>query len=445
MVSRTSRTLLVLATLAITLFLLVELPRRRAEDRARDESDRLARFDPSVVDGVTIVRESDSLSFAMRDSHWELTAPVADWAEPSAVLSLIDAIHSGAVARNLGPSDDDRRFHLDAPDARIVMTAAADTVFRMDLGGYTVDLSWVYARAGSRDVMLVPTNIHRLATRPLAEYRNQRVVIFDRAVVASFRLRHEGADMRWWRDRAGGWFTVSGRDTIAGDSVAVESVLRRLRGLRVGSFVAPQDTAGVFSRPGATVTLFKNDGAPPVTLRFAPRVTGAFWARDDANPRVVSVEGEVAGLLAETTTTLRDRRLVEFAPENATRIEYASPDTSGALVRAGARWAHPNPALGAIDPARAAAFVRELRYLRWSAPLPVAEGVPAGTAPFSLVVYGRGDTILASVRAWPRPGDDGTWIVQNPARREFRVVDAASLTTLDRAFRAVGSQRPAAR
>jgi hypothetical protein len=437
MLSRTSRFLLVAAALAVAAFVLVELPRRRAEDRAAREGSRLADLDPARVDAVTIERPADTLSFALRATHWEMTAPVADLAEPSSVLSLLHAIETATAGRRLGPALNGSRFGLDPPAASIALAAAADTLLRLELGGYTVDRAWVYGRVASGEVLLVPTDLLRASTLPADEYRNRHVVVFDRAVVREFRVRAAGASMRWTRGRAPAWFTVLGRDTVPGDSVAVEAMLRRLRGLRVRAFAAAADTAGAFRDPAGVVALVKAGDAPTVTLRFARRPDGAWWARNDAETRVVEVEGGVDDLLAQTTTSLRDRRLLHFSPAQSSRIEFASPDTAGVLVRAGGAWARANPALGPVDAERAADFIRALRALQWVEVAPPGERVPPVRPAFSLVVYGSGDTIIAELRAWPRPHEPARWVAPGPSPAAPRLVDAASLARLTDLFRRI--------
>jgi hypothetical protein len=248
--------------------------------------------------------------------------------------------------------------------------------------------------------------------------------------------------MNWVRAGVG-WSTVVGADTVAGDSVAVESMLRRLRGMRVGAFVAAADTARAFERPAGILTLIKSNGTPPVTVRFARR-DSVFWARNDGETRVVEVEGDVDGLLAQTVTTLRDRRLLPFAPARATRIEIAASDTSGVLVYAGGAWAHPNPALGPVEPARVADFFRAMRVLQWTELAPAGEPVPSGHPGFSLVVYGSGGTILSEFEAWPRPSGSGAWIARAPSAGGLCLVDPASLARLADLFRSLRS-RPATR
>jgi hypothetical protein len=437
MLSRTSRILLLAALLAAGLYLL--LGRGGGDDVDGDAVLRPAGFDPSRLDGMVIERPGDTLRFELRGASWDLAAPVDDVAEQSAVASLLGAFATARISRNLGATGDGGVYGLEPPAARVVMTAGADTVARFDLGGYTADRAQVYGRAGgSSDVLLLPTALLRAASLPVDDYRNPRVASFDLGVAHAYRLQTTRGRVEWTRGRGQAWFTLAGADTIAGDSVAVEAVLRRARGLRVTAFIAPADTAGVFARADGALTIFRSDGTPPLTVRFARRPGGTFWARCDHETRVVAAEGDVPGILDQTLATLRDRRLVQFPPARAARIEITTPDTSGVLVRAGGVWAHPNPALGAIDGARAAALIRELRSLQWVEMAPPGEPLPSTPPTFSLVIAGEGGTILEETRAWRRaPGTP--WLATSRSTPGACLVDAAAIESVAATLRRVRS------
>lgn len=398
--SRTTRILFAAALLAVAAFALLELPRRRAQDRAAGEDAPLFQFEPATIDGIRILRRGDELAFAMRDSHWEMTAPLHELAEPSNVAALLQALHTASVERNLGEDDDAKndRFGLRAPSATIWLAAARDTVARLELGDYTIDRAFVYARRGDHNVVLVPTDLLRASTLPVDQYRNRRIVNFDRSVVRSFDLRTPQGRSRWTRSPGGGWFTTVARDTVVGDSVAVEGILRTLRGLRVARFLAAPDTAGALDDADVVVTLHKTPPAPPVTIRLRCAHGVPCRARCDDEVRVSELDSDVDAVLSAGIDNLRDRHLLNFAPEHAGRIEISTPDTSAVLVRAGERWALPNPALGAIDPARAADLVRALRALRWTRVVDRPTTTNLSHNSVAVIVYARDGSILDGMR-----------------------------------------------
>ena len=425
MLSRTSRILLIVAVLAGVGYLLVGRPSR---EPGEGDDDRLAVFDNALVDAVVMQRDSQMLRFVRQDSLWRMTAPVLDAAEQSTVASLLDALEHAAIARNLGATNDLAPFGLDRPAVQIALLANTDTLLSVRLGKRTVDEAWCYAlRGSSRDLLLVPTNIARAASLPVNAYRNQRVLDFQLRDIGAFSLRTRNQHTVWTR-RTRGWYALASGDTVAGDSVAVESVLRRLRGLRVAAFVADPDTAR--DEIAGTLTLRTHDGARFATVRFS-RGTDAWKASVDRDARTLVLNDDIEDLLAHSTTELRDRRLLQFSPPDAQRIEFHSPSASGDLVRTGGRWAFPNPAMGPVDPDRAADLVRSLRSLKWSRPW---ERPPAGrdAAPpdgqdgrFHILILAADDRILDELKASSLPGggmwyvtsrsSPGPWIIEHDA------------------------------
>jgi hypothetical protein len=370
------------------------------------------------------------VTLELRGTHWEVIEPVHDAAEYSRVATLIDAIQRAEVERNLGPTDDAQRFGLHPARAVVTLTASGDTLAHLELGTYTVDGAFVYARRSDGDVVLVPPAILSAANLPAAEYRDQHLVRVDLDYVMAITVRRQSHPTTHWARRAQGeWFTVVDGDTVAGDSVEVPTYLRRFTGMRVRSFVDPGDTARAFSAPAGSVTLHKQAPSPPVTIRFVARPDSSYWARIDRNPRVVDVQGDVPSALDASVAALRDRRLLQFWPPRATRIQVVTPDTSAVLVRAGDTWALPNPALGRLDARATADFIRALRALRYRRVVAgsVREVEPAA---FTLVIGAEGDTILDELRARPRPGSDPVWIVTSRSSRTLAELPAQELHAL---------------
>ncbi len=402
--SRSSRILALAALAAVAFYALVERPRNRARDRAATEAARLTSRDLSGVDHVILARPGSTVDLAIRGTHWEMLGPVHDNAEASSVAQVISTIHTATVMRDLGPATDLSRYGLDPPDAAVTLIESPDTLLRVDVGSFSVDRSAVYARRPDGHVLLISADVRHTTTLAVEDYRNRRVATFDLSVVRAYTLQTPAERMRWQRGPGGGWFTVAGGDTVRGDSVAVPAVLHRLRGMRVLGFVADSDTAGAFDDPLATLRIERTEG-PPLTVRFARGPAATYRARVDGEDRVVEVDDDAATIASRTLSTLRDRRLLHFAPLSAVRIALVAPDTSCAIVRAGDHWALPNPALGSIDPQRAADFVRSLLALQYRARLPAGSAKEDEANAFSLVVYASGDTILDELHvAPPRPG-----------------------------------------
>lgn len=443
-ISRTSRVLFFVAAAAVAAFVLLELPRRREAERAADDASRLFEPTSAAADRVEIVQPGERVLLEVRGTRWDIIEPVRDAAEYSRVATLLDALARARIERGLGASDDPVRYGLAPPVAVVTVTAVGDTLAYLELGGLTVDGAFCYARRADGEVVLVPPAIVSAAALPASAFRDQNLVRFDPAEVLAFTIRRRGhASVRWTRHGPDAWFTVVAGDTVAGDSVEVPTHVRRFRGMRVRAFIDPADTTGAFAHPAGSVTLHKRAPAPAVTVHFAARPDSVYWARTDGETRVIEVHGDIASALDASPALLRDRRLVQFDPRRAKRIQVVTPDTSAVLVRAGEAWALPNPALGRIDPLAAADFVRALRTLRYRA---VLDASPRDLDPatFALVVAADGDTILEEVRGRPRAGTNEAWIVTSRSSRtisELSSKDVEAVTAHLRRLRVTPSRR----
>jgi len=423
MFSRTSRILLVVALLAAGAYLLVERPHERKADQNQTTSERLASFDMASIDSIMIERPQDTVRFTKADSLWRMIDPLFDTADPGAIGTLLDALDTAEINRNLGPETDLSPYGLDHPTAVITLSSAHRVVLEVAVGKNTVDNAWCYAREGNGDVLLVPTDVHHSSTLPVDAYRDHRVANFQLRDVDSYTVISDQHGMSWARHSRGWINTESMTDTIVGDSVGVESVLRRLRGLRVASFGAADDhehqETGLIQLEGPVSKIKMR--TPIADLSFA-RVTDGQWrVSNSLSGRVVMINDDVSDLFAHTVTELRDRRLLQFDPAVTQRINFAAPTASGELVRMGGRWSFPNPALGRVDAERVADFVRSLRALKWSEPGSDAAR-STGRVEYRIeILDGRG-TMIDQLTAGPLDestlwvnsrSSHGTWLVEN--------------------------------
>jgi hypothetical protein len=431
MFSRTSRILLVAAALLAGVYFLIERPRQRASDRAEQERAQLASFVIARIDSVVLERPDETLRFQKSDSLWRMISPLRDAAEPSAIASLLDALNTADIDRHLGAEGNPAGYGLDHPDAVITLASSGGIVLHVSVGKHTVDDAWCYARSSANDVVLIPTDVHHAATLPVDAYRNRRVLDFQLRNVGAYSLRADDHATAWTRHGRRWVSSSTGRDSIPGDSVAVESVLRRLRGLRVASFVDEPGT-GASPAPGSgSIDLWRPGGALLASIRFS-RAPDGTWHADDGVRRVV-LDDDVSDLFQHTTNELRDRRLLQFSPPDAQRIVFTSPAHSGELVRAGGRWSFPNAASGGIDAEHAADFIRALRGLKWSEPLTTPHAVTRDRASFTISLRDTHDRILDDLSAEPQPGSPQWWVTSRSSRGTW-LVEGARLDDLSNRF-----------
>jgi hypothetical protein len=430
---RGSAILFLLAAVLAGYFFFIERPRQRAEDDAKQRASVLAEFEPDAVDRLTIERPQDvgaTLEFAVSGTRWEMLAPVRDIADPSAVIRLLAAAASSQIHRDLGTQHDLEPYGLDDP---VVVTAsAADaTVLTLLIGGYTVDRRFAYAsRSPGGDVLLVPTTLRRYAAAAVEDFRGKRVATFDVSLVDSFAVSSPQSVMPWTRG-TDGWFTQVGDYRILGDRTKVESVLKRLRGLRVMRF-PPEGTES----PGADyrVSVFRTPPSPAQHFEARPGPSGVVLGiRPD--DRLVEVDSTIMEVFELTVDDLREKRLLRFDRSRVARVELATPDTLATIVRRGEGWTHANPGLGTMDARRVEAALGAAATLAFDRVLRErAQGDALGGEPtFRLAVYDGGGTLIDELLCRGAPSG-ATVMATSRSSGLVAEIDASKLRSLVERF-----------
>lgn len=400
---------LILFALALALglyYVFFEWPAHKREAAMRERP--LTPIALRDVDRLKITRPEGTIEFRVSGTHWDMVAPLSDVANQPAVTTLLAAVAAAKVEGSIGPQDDPAPFGLDHPIDLALWSEDGDSL-RLRIGGYTVDRSYVYATLPPRDdVLLVPTTLHRYASAAVEDFRDPHVVTFDLSVAEGYELAARGRKtLRWERSRdSDRWFTAVGADSIEGDRVRVESVLRRLRGLRVRRFLDADEAAELSRSDVRTATIDKRDSTRVVVsfLCGGPEV----YADVSGRHRVVEVDSTVTELFTLTVADLRDKHLLRFDTRLVERVELATSDTLATLVRSGNAWTYPNPAMGTMDPARVATFLDAARALEAARVVdehafPTDRGVT-----FRLALFDGGANIIDELLCRPRGGDENT-------------------------------------
>jgi hypothetical protein len=363
--------LLIIAVLIVAYFFLIEQPgheRKLFDDATGQKLTRLDR------DAISLIRIESAgrpdIEFEKRDGIWKLTGPIADIADDAPINTLITSIADADIERKLEPDAAAlAEFGLNETATHLtLMTAEGDTAFTLIVGSHTLTKSHFYARENTRsEVLILPATVRRYAVKELSEYRDKRVVDFLLEDVAKYRLTSDAGTFEWELQPESGWFTVLGGDTICGDRQEVEAIMRTLRGLRVRSFVSDDPAAfnRYWEKPEGTLSVWTMESPTPIILRCGLLEEGEFYAKRDDSNRIIKLDGVFLEAFGKTVADLREKRLLAFDRDRIASITVLSPDTSGTILKSGAGWGFPNPALGAIDKDTINALLAKLESLKF--------------------------------------------------------------------------------
>ena len=167
-------------------------------------------IDPLTATGVTVQRESGSLSLEKRGEDWFVAEP-ADRADPDQVHDLLDSLAQMKlgipVPNSAGHAAD---FGLgDPPNARVVLTLP-DGDHALDVGVEAPIGFRTYVELADGAIVAVNGDLNRSLQADLGRYRDHHVVRFDAAQVRDVRitgpdgvLHVHGEGLDWFLDGFG--------------------------------------------------------------------------------------------------------------------------------------------------------------------------------------------------------------------------------------------------
>jgi len=347
-----------------------------------------------------------------------MIAPFSERADVAAVNRVVHSISDAEIARDIGAQADLVPFGLQDPSAVVsLFFSAGDTIVALRVGGLTVDRGQAYAmKPPAPQVLLIPAGLRQSALQPLSAYRDKRIIAFALEDVARLSIAAGGGSTTWVRQRDGEWTTRSDGAEIRGDAQMVESLLRRLRGLRAHRFLEPgeADSLRPIEHRGREVKVTTASGIERV-LRAGVEMEDGVVAQLVGEARVAVTDTTLLAVFRATVAELRDRRLLVFDPSETRRVSIETPQLQMTLVRPGDEWGFPNPAMGRIDQTEVRELLTAIGRLRYSQV--VAEtGDPASyglSKPEIALTVSDGDGVSIDRLICARRGEDRTHYLAN--------------------------------
>jgi hypothetical protein len=208
----------------------------------------LARVATWSANDVAVTSEPSSFTLARRDTRWELTQPVTDWADRSAVNALLSRLSNLRIQRFLeagAASAVAAALGLEPPQTTVTLTVPEETGPVRLLFGTPLpdDASLIYAQRGEEPHLYAVSadDLEAILLDP-NELRSTVCVEFFTSLVSRVQVRHAGSE--WTIERAGGDWREADSGTPL-EAERVETFLSQLADLRLEGFVeeAPTDLA----------------------------------------------------------------------------------------------------------------------------------------------------------------------------------------------------------
>jgi len=270
-----------------------------------------------------------------RDGAWWITGPIRADANDQVVQRIATGIAGARVTQTMpGTPDRLKVYGLDPPVVSIDFQLQNGSKHSLKMGGPDFTGTSVYAILdGASDVALVPQSLLTSATTSAEGLRSHALLHISAADVTSFELQNPSGKMILTREKNGWRFDQPAGG--AGDTQNVEAFLNAIVGASFESIAS--ETADDPAKYGLTrpvITLKAVDGKGKAATLVVGRKDGRdYFARDTSRPMTFRIDDKVYTRLAQDYAGLRNKKLTDFDPNDANRVEFHNANGTATFTR----------------------------------------------------------------------------------------------------------------
>jgi hypothetical protein len=245
---------------------------------------------------VQIQRGSESIGLQKTDSGWRLIRPLDSASDSTTVDALLRSLTSLRISRSMaGAPERMQEFGLDAPKATLEIQLKDGKKHRLRLGAKDFSGLNVYAQIDdAADVAIVSQDLLNKAEKPVVEFRDRRIAVFDEAKLKRVRLKNKqftlvaekeaGDDGKWLvREPSAkkGWEFLTSRIFLGLENARAMDIID-----------APQPQLRVrLAKPEIEIELSETDGKTH-RIVFISSGKEEFYALSNHSPLVFRIESQ---------------------------------------------------------------------------------------------------------------------------------------------------------
>jgi hypothetical protein len=359
--------LLFLAAVGLGYYFLVEQPGHKDKIDKEEREKKLTPLTPEEIFGLVVRRNDATLTFTRSGDSWQMTDPVNDHADMRAIMVLVLSVLRSTIDQQF-PADPERlaEYGLTEPIATVqIRDSLQADLLTLDIGDFNLTKSHCYVRDHRSDnVVLFHAGVRRYALIRVFEFREKKVIDFPIEEVTAVEIDSDLNRTSWNRSAVGGWFTVQDRDTIRGDSDAIDTILRELLALRARDILDGVPAGGALSDPAGSIAL-RFMGSLRIGLSFSGPDSQRCYIRTEGKERVNVVDASALDVFGRSLHDLRDRRVLHFDRDLLGKVTLDTETLSISILKTGAEWSFANPSLGNISRAEVSTFFGSLENMKY--------------------------------------------------------------------------------
>lgn len=343
--------------------------------------DSLLQLEPARLDRVTIhhprINETVRLERGA-DGVWRLTEPIADWAEPVAIRSLMEALYERdwSPAPEAWAAQSDQDLGLEPAELAIEARADDGSAQLLRIGAAEVMSRWRAATLDGRRLRVGEGLLSRLE-RPADLWRDHRILPLPPPAIQTLRWQPASGPAWELRRQEGAWRML--QPFAAPVDAGAAEWLERLLGARA----VQVDGSPLTERPPqqpALGTLTIQGARESFSLTLHPE--GAVASHRDY---LLAWDPEDFSLLFRDVESLRSRRVLDLDPGTIVTIRLEVGDDAAEFRRSTGGWSRDwRSDLGPEERGFVDALLREGAKLEASAWEPRPAAAPTGRVLYSI-------------------------------------------------------------
>jgi hypothetical protein len=304
---------------------------------------------PDDVTRVELLQNGQSITLAKSGKQWQMEKPVQARADDAQVKQMIDGLLNATIDQSLAEKPKDlKQYGLDKPVLQVTLADAKGHQKVLQTGVKGIGSSSVYARTtDSPDLFLLSSySVDDLAKKKAEDLRDKTALALDPNSVNQLSIQLPAQTTRV--EKQGDKWQMTAPYAAPADTETVKLLLDQIKDLKVGHF----DGAGAnlkgsgLAPPQLTVALRTPAGEKSLLLGKATPNGKDVYAMRQGESEVFELPKNTLNDLSKKPGDLRDKTLLSFKRDDASRITIAAPGQTLELTHSGKDWSITKPALG---------------------------------------------------------------------------------------------------
>lgn len=282
---------------------------------------------PDDVQELTIKSEKGEVTSVKRqDDGWHIVTPVAARASTGEVSTIITALQGLEIARVIEENTSDlNEYGLASPRIDVEFKVKDGKPGGHLLIGQKTPIGGnMYAkRAEDKRVLLIADYQDPSFNKSTFDLRDKTIIAFKRDAVTGVDLNTEGKTYQF--SKSGDDWRVTKPLAVRADSSATEGLVGKIETAQMKSLVTNEATPADLKKYGLDKPVITVDillGSGKATFAIGGMADGEnYYARDAAQPVVVTIEKALAEDLKKPLDDYRQKSIFEFRAYNVDHIE----------------------------------------------------------------------------------------------------------------------------